>query len=460
MSDLLLGIDVGTSVCKAAVVDATGAERAHGQQPTPWQRLPTARRSTPTRCSRRLWPPRAPHSPTRPRAGSVRIGVTSMAEAGVLLDARGEATRAGDRLARRPRRRGGRAGSPSDLGERAIRRSTPGCPPARCARSPSSRWLVEHRPATRAGRALAERGRVGRAPTRRTRRGRAVAGLAHRAARPADSNPVRRGAGMGRPARRPAARARARRHARRDVDEAVLPDAAERSSQSPATTTSSPASASGLCQPGDVLDSCGTAEALVRVVAPPLDGDAGASQRRGRGHRRLARRRGPAGAARQRLVGPRAARGARRARRRRARPRASSTRERSPRQPATRRRSTSSCTRSIVGRCTCPPACQPERIWRGAIDAVAAEAQAVLAHIESGRRTAAQGRRHRRLGARRGRAGLQGTPGRGRDASGRRSRCSRRRATGRRGRRPVRERRLAAPDPDPGRGRKELRAMP
>jgi sugar (pentulose or hexulose) kinase len=29
----------------------------------------------------------------------------------------------------------------------------------------------------------------------------------------------------------------------------------------------------GVVEPGDVLDSCGTAEALVRVVAPPLDGE-------------------------------------------------------------------------------------------------------------------------------------------------------------------------------------------
>ena len=41
MTDLLLGIDVGTSACKAAVVDAGGAERAHGQAPTPWRKVPT-----------------------------------------------------------------------------------------------------------------------------------------------------------------------------------------------------------------------------------------------------------------------------------------------------------------------------------------------------------------------------------------------------------------------------------
>src|SRR4029079_1343517 len=41
VTDLLLGIDVGTSACKAAVVDAGGAERAHGQAPTPWRKVPT-----------------------------------------------------------------------------------------------------------------------------------------------------------------------------------------------------------------------------------------------------------------------------------------------------------------------------------------------------------------------------------------------------------------------------------
>ena len=40
MSDLLLGIDVGTSACKAAVVDASGAELAHGQAATPWETYP------------------------------------------------------------------------------------------------------------------------------------------------------------------------------------------------------------------------------------------------------------------------------------------------------------------------------------------------------------------------------------------------------------------------------------
>ena len=41
MTDLLVGIDVGTSSCKAAVVDVEGQELAHGKATTPWRRLPT-----------------------------------------------------------------------------------------------------------------------------------------------------------------------------------------------------------------------------------------------------------------------------------------------------------------------------------------------------------------------------------------------------------------------------------
>ena len=53
VTDLLLGIDVGTSACKAAVVDADGAERAHGQAPTPWRRVAHRGRDRPARAARR-----------------------------------------------------------------------------------------------------------------------------------------------------------------------------------------------------------------------------------------------------------------------------------------------------------------------------------------------------------------------------------------------------------------------
>jgi sugar (pentulose or hexulose) kinase len=39
---LLVGIDVGTTLCKAAVVRAAdGTELAHGTAPTPWTEVPT-----------------------------------------------------------------------------------------------------------------------------------------------------------------------------------------------------------------------------------------------------------------------------------------------------------------------------------------------------------------------------------------------------------------------------------
>ena len=38
---MLLGLDVGTSAVKAAVVDAAGNELSHGRAPTPWRPVPT-----------------------------------------------------------------------------------------------------------------------------------------------------------------------------------------------------------------------------------------------------------------------------------------------------------------------------------------------------------------------------------------------------------------------------------
>jgi sugar (pentulose or hexulose) kinase len=89
VSDLLLGMDVGTAMCKAAVVDPGGTELAHGQVPTPWEHRPTGAETDPEALfqaavtAARAALGRAPE-------GRVRgIGVTSMAETGALLDGRG-----------------------------------------------------------------------------------------------------------------------------------------------------------------------------------------------------------------------------------------------------------------------------------------------------------------------------------------------------------------------------------
>ncbi|HEX2374439.1 MAG TPA: FGGY family carbohydrate kinase, partial [Actinomycetota bacterium] len=88
--ELLVGIDVGTTFCKAAVVGAAdGVELAHGSAPTPWTPVPTGAELAPERLLEAAVAATAAalsHAPGGPVAG---VGVTSMAETGVLLDGHG-----------------------------------------------------------------------------------------------------------------------------------------------------------------------------------------------------------------------------------------------------------------------------------------------------------------------------------------------------------------------------------
>ena len=198
----------------------------------------------------------------------------------------------------------------------------------------------------------------------------------------------------------------------------------------------------GVIAPGDVLDSCGTAEALVRV-APPLDAAARRRSVAGRRDRRLARGRRPPGAA---------GRGC------------------GPASPCARCSTTSGLGESdreelsagalAIAPGDAPalelelhslerppvrlPAAAPAAVWRGAIDAVAREVEALIAHVDAVAGPHTQARRHRRLGARRRRLRRQAPPRRHRDAAGRRGRLPRRRAALRRRRRPLRQRRRPA----------------
>jgi sugar (pentulose or hexulose) kinase len=87
---LLVGIDVGTTLCKAAVVRvADGTEVAHGTARTPWTVVPTGAEVAPERLLETAVAATAAaleHAPAGPVAG---VGVTSMAETGVLLDRHG-----------------------------------------------------------------------------------------------------------------------------------------------------------------------------------------------------------------------------------------------------------------------------------------------------------------------------------------------------------------------------------
>jgi sugar (pentulose or hexulose) kinase len=86
---LLLGIDVGTSACKAAVVDARGAEVAHGQAPTPWRQVPTGAEVDPDALLAAVVSAAGDAISRAPEGRVAGIGVTSVAETGMLMDAAG-----------------------------------------------------------------------------------------------------------------------------------------------------------------------------------------------------------------------------------------------------------------------------------------------------------------------------------------------------------------------------------
>jgi sugar (pentulose or hexulose) kinase len=89
MPGFLVGIDVGTTYCKAAVVDDDGAARAHGRVFTPWRRVATGAEVEPARLVQAALDA-AERALERSPAGRVEaVGVTSMAETGALLGADG-----------------------------------------------------------------------------------------------------------------------------------------------------------------------------------------------------------------------------------------------------------------------------------------------------------------------------------------------------------------------------------
>ncbi|MDQ3751708.1 MAG: FGGY family carbohydrate kinase [Actinomycetota bacterium] len=91
--ELLLGIDAGTTFTKAALVTLDGIERGHGRARTPWRSVPSGAEMDPSGfVDAALGAVRAALSPQggTPLEGKIlAVGVTSMAETGVLLDRKG-----------------------------------------------------------------------------------------------------------------------------------------------------------------------------------------------------------------------------------------------------------------------------------------------------------------------------------------------------------------------------------
>ena len=89
MSDLLLGIDIGTSACKAGIVDFAGREVAIAREPTPWRVVPTGAELSTDDFEPAIQRAVAAVLRQVPVGRVIGIGITSMAEAGVLVDGHG-----------------------------------------------------------------------------------------------------------------------------------------------------------------------------------------------------------------------------------------------------------------------------------------------------------------------------------------------------------------------------------
>lgn len=89
-SGLLVGIDVGTTLCKAAAVDLDGVERSHGRCRTPWCSSGGETECDPGKLLDAALTAAREAIAAAPRGPLVGLGVTSMAESGVLLGEEGE----------------------------------------------------------------------------------------------------------------------------------------------------------------------------------------------------------------------------------------------------------------------------------------------------------------------------------------------------------------------------------
>jgi len=262
VTDLLLGIDVGTSACKAAVLDLDGVELAHGQVPTPWDAVPTGAQVDPEALFGAAAQAANQAIEDAPEGRVAAIGVTSMAEAGVLLDAAGEILHPA--VAWYDARGAGEARLLArelpDFVERTGLPASPLCTLAKLRHlgtQNAARWLnvaewVVHR---LGGRQVAELSLASRTGLLDLETQGPYDEALEWVALPATLLPDRVTGGID------AGRS----------DGIALPGT-EGATLTVAGHDHLVAGVGvGVVAPGDVLDSCGTAEALVRVVAPPLD---------------------------------------------------------------------------------------------------------------------------------------------------------------------------------------------
>lgn len=142
--EVLVGVDLGTTYCKAGVIDLDGNELAHARVQTPWGIVPTGAEIDPRRfveiareaVQRALTQAGDPHV--------LGIGLTSMAETGVLLDHHGKPL--APAIAWHDQRGESEAAEIAQVFGGDYFTLQTGLPPSRLCSLAKLRWLTRNRP--------------------------------------------------------------------------------------------------------------------------------------------------------------------------------------------------------------------------------------------------------------------------------------------------------------------------
>jgi len=147
--DLLLGLDIGTTSCKAALVSTAGREVGHGRAATPWRRVPTGAELDPDELLAGALAAAAQAIAVGPPGRVAALGASSFAETAVLLD-RG-ATPVAPCIAWHDRRGGAEArGLAAEIGGDRFSEHT-GLSPGPLCSAVKYRWLRRHHAAAARG---------------------------------------------------------------------------------------------------------------------------------------------------------------------------------------------------------------------------------------------------------------------------------------------------------------------
>ena len=143
-AELLLGIDLGTTSSKAAVVGLDGTELAHGRTPMRWRQVPTGAEADPEDFAHAAIASATQALAQAPPGRVMAVGVASMAETGALLDRDGRI--AAPAIAWHDSRGMEQAEQLArDLGTDRIA-ARAGIPPTPLPSISKYRWLREHQP--------------------------------------------------------------------------------------------------------------------------------------------------------------------------------------------------------------------------------------------------------------------------------------------------------------------------